>query len=143
MHSAPVIDQDADAVSEAVARLVAAVNQGQFAEACASFTDDAVIVEDIAPYRWHGPGAAEAWLIAMGQNAQKLGVTAVAMDLEPALRIEVQEGRAYAVYPGVLSLEITTGSLTADGQLTLTLVESSDAWLIQTLVWTGPAPAPR
>jgi ketosteroid isomerase-like protein len=135
--------QGRDAVAAAVSGLVDAVNRSDFAAACDFFGDAAVIVEDIAPFRWEGPGAASAWLQAMGENAARLGIGAIAMTLGPCIRIEVDSGAAYALFPGQLKLSQTDADFLSDGMLTFTLKETAGRWLIDTLAWSGPEPAPR
>jgi hypothetical protein len=57
-----------DAIITAVLEMVHAVNRGDFATAIAAFSDTPLIVEDIAPFRWQGAGAASEWLSAMGSK---------------------------------------------------------------------------
>jgi hypothetical protein len=134
-------DPETIAVIAAVSSMVDAVNQGAFDKAVAAFSPSPTIVEDIAPYCWQGPGAASAWLAAMGSNAAALGVTAITMDLGPPDRIDVNQSAAYGVFPGSLRLSGASDELCAIGVLTLTLNKSNERWLIETLAWSGPPPA--
>jgi len=130
----------ADAITAALHKMVVAVNEGDLQAVLAAFADSAVIIEDIPPYRWDGPGAVMAWLQAMGANAQRLGVTRITMELIASIRTEVDGSRAYSIQAGQLSLGAGGSELTADGQLTFTLVEQNDVWLIDSLVWSGSRP---
>jgi ketosteroid isomerase-like protein len=130
----------ANAISAAIRTMVGAVNEGDLQAALEAFADSAVIIEDIPPYRWDGAGAVMAWLKAMGANAQRLGATEVAMELMASARTEVDGNRAYSVHSGRLSLGAGDSKLTADGQLTFTLINSNGAWLIDSLVWSGSQP---
>jgi hypothetical protein len=116
---------------------------GQMVEALSTFTSDALIIEDLAPYRWQGPGSVQAWLTAMATNAQKLGIKSIHMELGASIREDVTGSRAYSVHAGRLSYSAEQCELVADGQLTLTLIRQPDRWLIESLIWTGPAPAPQ
>jgi hypothetical protein len=60
-----------------IAGFVDSVNRGRMAEALAAFAPDATIVEDIAPFRWHGPSAAAEWLAAMGRNAHRVSAQVI------------------------------------------------------------------
>lgn len=125
----------------AIEALIRAVNEGNFGEAASAFTDSAVIVEDIPPYRWSGPDAPARWLAAMGANAAHLGVTSVTMTiLEPA-RLESDDKHAYALVPGRLSLAMNDGELSAEGVLVATLKLREGRWLIDSLAWGGQTPA--
>jgi ketosteroid isomerase-like protein len=128
-------------IGDVVTAMVAAVNRGDFASAISAFTTDAVIVEDIAPFRWRGPSAVLDWLAAMGANAEAVGATAIEMQLGEAERVEARGGHAYALIRGVLRMATPTAELRANGLLTLVLHHRFDGWLIDTLVWSGGAPA--
>ena len=132
-----------NAVVTAVRGLVNAVNGADFGTAVAAFTDAPIIIEDIAPYIWRGRDAPSDWLSAMGANAARLNVQSVLMTLEQPTRVEVVEEAAYAVFPGELSLAAVEANLVADGTLTFTLQSIGGRWLIDSLVWSGPEPAPR
>ena len=131
-----------NAVVTAVLGLVNAVNGADFGTAVAAFTDAPIIIEDIAPYIWRGRDAPSDWLSAMGANAARLNVQSVLMTLEQPTRVEVVDGAAYAVFPGQLSL-VGKANLVADGTLTFILQTTGGRWLIDSLVWSGPEPAPR
>jgi hypothetical protein len=132
-----------NAVVTAVRALVNAVNGGDFGTAVAAFTGAPVIIEDIAPYIWRGRDAPSNWLSAMGAHAARLNVQSVMMTLEQPTRVELDDEAAYAVFPGRLSLVAGETNLVAEGLLTLTLQSTGGRWLIDSLVWSGPEPAPR
>ena len=129
-----------DDVTTAVTGMVAAVNRIDMPAARAWFTDNAVIVEDIAPYRWEGPNAVEGWLAAMAGSAQRLGVDAISMTLGDPVRIDVEGDSAYALFAGSLTMRTAVDHYLAEGLLTLTLSTCGDRWLIDTLAWSGPNP---
>lgn len=132
-----------NAVVTAVRGLVNAVNCADFNTAVAAFTDAPVIIEDIAPYIWRGRDAPSSWLSAMGANAARLNVQSILMTLEQPTRVEVVDEAAYAVFPGQLNLVAGEANLVAEGMLTFTLQSTGGGWLIDSLVWSGPEPAPR
>ena len=46
---------DEDAIAAAVTEMVDAINRSDFVTATAAFSDAPIIIEDIAPFCWHGP----------------------------------------------------------------------------------------
>jgi ketosteroid isomerase-like protein len=126
-------------VTAVIQALVKAVNEGDFGDAVSAFTDDAVIVEDIPPYRWTGSDAPARWLSAMGANAAHLGVTSVRMRIGQPTRLEADDTHAYTVVPGELALSMSDADLSADGVLVVTLQSRSGRWLIDSLTWGGGA----
>jgi ketosteroid isomerase-like protein len=126
-----------------ITRMTDAVNRGDAPTAFAAFTPGPTIVEDLAPYRWQGPGTPQAWLEGMAANAQAHGFTAINMKLAAPTRIEVTGDRAYAIVPGVLSYTLKDGhSEHADGLITALLQRFAADWKIDTLIWSGPAARP-
>ncbi|HEY0437137.1 MAG TPA: nuclear transport factor 2 family protein [Phenylobacterium sp.] len=120
-------------------RMTDAVNHGDAATAFAAFTPAPMIVEDLAPFRWQGPGAPQAWLEGMGANAQAHGITTINMKLSPPTRVDVGADHAYAIVPGRLSYGLKDGhSEHADGLLTFVLLQSGGEWKIDSLIWSGP-----
>src|SRR3954471_13110106 len=91
-------------IVRAISDFVEAVNRGDQEAALAHLAGDVTILEDIAPFRWHGPDAGADWIAAMGKNAQSANITAVAMRIGAPRRVEIDEGHGYAVITGVLSL---------------------------------------
>ena len=128
--------EEAD-VTDFIRTFVEAVNRGEIDTALAAFADDACIVEDLAPFRWQGPGAGGEWLAAMGANAARLGVDAIHMALGDPMRIEVEGPNAYAVWPGTVTLGRAGDTLQEKGVLTFVLRASDGAWSISALTWSG------
>lgn len=132
-----------DEVSETIARFVDAVNCGDQAGAIGCFATDATIVEDIAPFRWQGADACARWMAAMWENAQRMELTGVTMELGPATRIAVDGDFAYALFAGTLRLMAPDGELRSDGQLTFALDAGGNGWRIGAMTWSGPSPEAR
>jgi ketosteroid isomerase-like protein len=134
--------QPGDALA-AIARFTDAVNHGDMPGALSYFGQAPTVVDDLAPYRWQGPGAGGAWMAAMGGNAQARGITVINMQLGKASRLEADGASAYAVIPGVLRFTFKDGhSEHADGMLTFALQRVGEAWKIDALTWTGPREKP-
>lgn len=133
------MDSSAD-IASTVSTFVDEVNSGRIEAALARFTGDVTIVEDLAPYRWQGPDAGAQWLTAMANNAERLGVTAVVMDLGTPQRIEVEGATGYAIFDGTVLLKRIDQTLREAGLLTFALERHADQWLIAALTWTGERP---
>lgn len=127
----------------AIAGFTDAVNRNDMAGALTYLGPSPTIVDDLAPYRWQGPGAGGAWMAAMGANAQAKGMTTINMKLGKANRVEVEGTTGYAVVPGVLSYGFKDGHAErADGVLTFAVQRAGGGWRIDALTWTGPSPKP-
>jgi hypothetical protein len=127
-------------ITRFVTDFVGEVNSGKVETALARFSNNATIVEDIAPFMWQGPHAGSQWLTAMATNAKRLGVTSVAMELGEVQRIDVEERAAYAIFAGTVQLEQADRTLREPGLLTFALARDLDQWLITAMTWTGERP---
>jgi len=134
---------DADDLLSAILAFIDDVNQGDAAAALACFTDDVIIVEDLAPYRISGADAGQQWLSLMGGNAQRLGATAVAMHPARPRRIEADDSTGYAIIPGELTLDGPNCKLRADGEITFAARNDNGQWKFCAMTWAGDEPAPR
>ncbi|HEY5105519.1 MAG TPA: nuclear transport factor 2 family protein [Caulobacteraceae bacterium] len=112
------------------------VNQGKASEAVAYFLPDATIIEDLAPYSWHGPTAGMEWLQAMNANAERSGMSGVNMHFLPATMVQITGERAYAVIPGDLTYSFKDGTVRhAQGHVTFSLRKVAADWRIGSLTW--------
>ena len=82
-----------------VTRFVAAFNKGDSAAAVAECAAQTSIIDEFAPYEWHGDGACGAWLSAWGADAQQKGITNAIVTLGKPSHIDVTGDRAYIVSP--------------------------------------------
>jgi len=129
-----------DAVKIAVTEMVEALNRADMAVARTCFANGAVIVEDIAPFRWAGPDGVSNWLEVVAGVAERRGVDARSMTLGSPTRTEVEGENAYILFPGCLTIRTGGGALSTEGLLTFTLTAGEDRWLINTLAWSVPNP---
>lgn len=132
--------QPTDSLTAAVLTFVDEVNSGQAGAALAWFTDDAVIVMDLPPYRLEGAGAGMRWLQMMGANAAKLGVSAVALHPATPRRVEADDATGYIILPGTLKLDGENKHLTANGELTMAARFEGGAWTFCAMTWAGGEP---
>ena len=136
-------DATTDGLLSDILAFIDEVNRGDAASALARFTDDVCIVEDLPPFRLTGPDAGTRWLTAMGGNAQKLGVTAVALHPAQPRRIESDGETGYCILPGNLSLDGPNAKLYASGELTMAARRESGEWKFCAMTWAGDEPTPR
>ena len=128
---------DATRLEASLDHFCALVNQGKASDAVAYFLPDATIVEDLAPYSWHGPTAGMEWLQAMNANAERSGMSGVNMRFLPATTVHITGERAYAVIPGDLTYAFKDGAVRhAQGHVTFSLQKVAADWRIASLTWT-------
>jgi ketosteroid isomerase-like protein len=139
--SSPARAQAADpAITAPINAFLAAFNKGDVAGAAATHAADAdlVIIDEAAPYAWHGPKAVQAWATDLAAADARAGVTNQQVKLGAVTRIESDGTAAYVVVPSVYTFTEKGVAMRANAQMTFHLTKGPSGWLIHGWTWTGP-----
>ena len=98
------------------------------------FSDTAIIIDGIAPYRWLNPDAPAKWLADCEKWRQGLGVTHERLDFKMGFW-NVEGSYAYAVISGALTVVIKGQSAVRNGTLAYTFTKYADGWKIDSQAW--------
>lgn len=98
------------------------------------FSETAIIIDGIAPYRWLNPNAPANWLADVEKWRQNLGVTYEHLSHEMGFW-NVEEPYAYAVISGTLTVTIKGQTVARAGTLTYTFSNHDDEWKIEAQAW--------
>ena len=98
------------------------------------FSDTAVIVDGIAPYRWLNPSAAANWLADVAKWRTDLGVTHEHLSYEMGFW-NVEGSYAYAVISGNLAVTIKGQTVTRTGTLAYAFSKHGNEWKIDAQAW--------
>ena len=98
------------------------------------FSDTAVIIDGIAPYRWLSPNAPANWLADVEKWREKFGVSGERLTYEMGVWL-VEGSYAYAVISGKLSATMKGQTATTTGSLTYTFSKRGDVWKIDAQAW--------
>ena len=128
------------AVVAPITTFVTAFNKGDVAGAAATHAAvaDLVIVDEVAPYAWHGAKAFQEWVAALGAADAKRGVTDQKVVIGKPTRVEVDGARAYVIVPATYTFTEKGVAMRAASQMTFTLEKGAGGWLIHGWTWTGP-----
>ena len=119
----------------AVARqFVDLLNRGDSNAAEQLLTDDVVVVDDVAPFRWKGSVAAKTWLRLIDGTRKRLHASLELVELD---RVSGSGSQAYLVVPGTLNMTSAGGDFSTSGLLTLTFQRVENEWLVSTVVWSA------
>jgi len=114
---------------------VAAINAAKPSAIGSYFTPDAVVVDNVAPFRWMGPNAAMQWLVALMAYAKFARISNITGTIGHPGQIVVDHDRAYAVVPIRISTTRAGRHHESMGLWALTLVESGGNWKIASAAW--------
>lgn len=100
------------------------------------YTDDAVVVDEIAPFVWRGANAGGSWWHAVALTAKKMKMTHLR-----AINIRIGEFKqsatdAYLVEPMTVSAIANGKPFAEAGTTTYTFHKAGGSWLISSQVWT-------
>ena len=132
------------AVEAPIRAFLDSFNRGDIAAAAAAHASGPVtIVDEVAPYRWHGADAFREWAAALDKETKDGGLTDQKVVASgAATRERVQGDSAYVILPVTYSFKAQGKAMREDAQMTFVLVKQADGWKIAGWTWTGPDPKP-
>jgi ketosteroid isomerase-like protein len=98
------------------------------------FSDSAIVVDGIPPYRWLSPNAPAQWMAEVERWHKKFEVTHEHLDYEMGISL-VEEQYGYACVLGSLSITFKGQTVIRKGTLTYTFSKHGDAWKIEAQAW--------
>jgi ketosteroid isomerase-like protein len=131
----PVAASDNAEVIAVIHRWTDAFSQRSFNTDIAPCAEDAVVIDDLPPHVWQGPGACSKWFKDFEVWASKAGVSNAVITLGEIRHLDFDGGFAYLVAPVTLSY-IKAGKPTDfRGTITLTLRKGQPGWRISGVAW--------
>lgn len=122
-------------VLAAVTRLVDAFNKGDSNAVIAGGTDEMSIIDEFAPYEWHGAGTCAKWLADYDANAKKNGITDGVVTLGKTRHVDVDGDRAYVVVSTGYTWKEYGKAKKESAVWTLTLQKGKNGWLLTGWCW--------
>jgi ketosteroid isomerase-like protein len=118
-----------------------AFNRGDIAGAKATTTDDLVVIDEIAPHAWHGPGAFDAWSADLAKSDKAAGISNEKVTMGATLRSIVDGDTAYVVSRVTYTYR-QHGRRMAEqsAQLVSALRQEGGGWKIAGFAWAGTVP---
>lgn len=132
----PAAAQDS-AVMATVQHFVDAFNKGDTKAAIAMCAQQTDIIDEFAPYVWHGAGACAKWSADYDEWAKKNAITDGFVTLGSPRHVDVLGQRAYAVVPADYTFkqdgkpDKETGS-----SITAVLTKGANGWRIFAWTWS-------
>lgn len=111
-------------------------NTGHVASALAACAPQTEIIDEFAPYEWHGDAACGRWASAYGANAKKNGVTDGIVTLAKPSSLETSGDRAYVVVPAQYRFNVRGKAMAEHGATMTFALEKRDGWRIRAWSWS-------
>ncbi len=135
----PAVASDQTDVMVPVRQFVDGFNKGDIKSALAACADQVSIIDEFAPYEWHGAGACANWANDFDADAKKNGITDGSVKLASPRHVDVTNDRAYVVVPATYVFRLKGKRVKeANARLTLALQKGTSGWRITAWSWTKP-----
>lgn len=121
-----------------IRQFIDSFNKADMTAAAATHTADAVIIDEPAPHLWSGPGAFNAWGVALGKDSAARGRSGESVAIGAATREEVAGDSAYVIVPATYAFKEKGVSMREVAQMTFVLKREAGDWKIAGWAWTGP-----
>lgn len=123
-------------ILQLVDAVIHSANTGDASALTALFTNDAVVVDENAPFAWRGAGAGVAWWHVVAAVTQKAKLTHL-----KAIGVRIGEFKqtandAYMVQSMTVTALAGGKPFAEPGTMTYTFHNAAGKWLISTMAWT-------
>ena len=136
LAAVPASASDKTDVMVPVHQFVDGFNKGDIKSALAACADQASIIDEFAPFEWHGAGACAAWANDFVADAKKNGITDGVVRLGKPRHVDVAADRAYVVVPTTFAFKQKGKPVKESASLTLALQKGASGWQITAWTWT-------
>jgi ketosteroid isomerase-like protein len=129
-------------VEGAISAFGSAFNKGDIPAAKRAMEPSVMIVDEVSPYAWNGPGALVEWLGDLAKSEAAEGKSGGVVAIDAPTRELVSGGHAYAVAPATYTFKQKGTLMRETAQMTFALAKGPTGWKIAAWTWTGPDAVP-
>lgn len=143
MTAQPVVIHAQADVLKSAREFMDTFNKGDTKGAVAACADAVAIIDEFAPFVWHGTGACATWMKDYDADAARRGITDGVVTLGTPLHVDVNGVRAYVVIPSTYAFKLKGKAVKETESLfTFALLKGPKGWRIVGWSWAknkGPA----
>ena len=143
MTAPPTVSNAQADVLKPAKEFIDTFNKGDTKGAVAACADAVAIVDEFAPFVWHGAGACATWMKDYDADAARRGISDGVVTLGTPLHVDVDGVRAYVVIPSTYAFKLKGKALKETGSLfTFAMWKGPKGWRIVGWSWAknnGPA----
>jgi ketosteroid isomerase-like protein len=141
--STPSQAAPADDAGRAVTALIDRFNAGDVEAFLAGHADDAVIVDEFAPYLWSGTGSVQRWVSDYGKDAGAKDIKAGRIDYAAPVQAMSDGDGAYIVLPTTYRFTQQGRKMAGKGSMTFVMKRVGPDWKIASWTYSGATPVPE
>jgi ketosteroid isomerase-like protein len=133
----PAAGQESVVIMTTVQHFVDAFNKGDAKATIAMCAEQTDIIDEFAPYEWHGAGACAKWFADYDQWAKKNTITDGSVTLGSPRHVDVVGERVYVVVPADFTFKQNgTSDKETGSSVTMVLRKGAHGWRISAWTWS-------
>jgi ketosteroid isomerase-like protein len=135
-QASPAVAQKTE-VMAVIKQFIDGFNKGDINSALATCAEQTSIIDEFAPYEWHGTGSCARWAADFDADAKKRGITDGVVTIATPRHFAADGDRAYAVYPATYEYKLNGKPVKQSGAtLTVALQKTAPGWRITGWTWS-------
>ena len=132
----PLVASENTQVMTSVHQLVDAFNKGDTKSLVAGCAHQMCIIDEFAPYEWHGAGTCSKWLADYDADVKKNGITDGNVTIDKLRHVDVAGDRAYVVVSANYTYKQNGKPMKETGSTwTFTLQKVAAGWRVTGWAW--------
>jgi ketosteroid isomerase-like protein len=133
---APIATAQQSEPMAVVRQFVDAFNKGDVPAVLAACAEQTVIIDEFAPFVWHGAGSCGKWASDYDADAKTNGITEGSVTLGKALHVDIAGDHAYVVVPADYAFKLKGKPVKETAALlTVALRKEAAHWRITGWSW--------
>lgn len=112
------------------------MNKGDVESALVVCSRTTSIIDNVAPYHWHGADACKQWSDSLNTHSTAEGVTDSVFVIEDASYLDLGEDYAYGVLPASYRFSQKGAEHQVQGSLTVVMQRASEGWQLVAFAFT-------
>jgi hypothetical protein len=133
----PITGPEETAVMVPINQFLDAFNKGDAKAATVVCSDITTILDEFAPYEWHGAGTCATWMNAYDADAKKKGITEPVVKFGTPRHVDITGDHAYVVLPADYKFtEKGKPMHESASTITITLAKRASGWRMTAWAWS-------
>ena len=137
LSTGSAVASDQADVMATIHQFIDGFNKGDVKSALATCAEQNSIIDEFAPYEWHGAGACAKWAGDYDADAKKNAITDAVVGMGKPKHVDVDGDHAYVVAPVTYAFKMKGKAVReAHSLMTLSLQKVAAGWRITGWAWS-------
>jgi ketosteroid isomerase-like protein len=133
----------AEDATQAVTAWLDRFNAGDMNAFFAGHQDNALIIDEFAPFTWSGSGSAQRWAGDYARDAAARGISEGRVDYSAPIQANSDGTTAYVVLPTIYRFLQGGRRMAGRGSMTFVMTHVGTSWKVASWTYAGATPTPE